>query len=59
MTGVLKSLFSAVIIISGFVAAISVLGSAWPTWLLVVTGFVGGNLIVTVTTLAFVKEWAV
>ena len=59
MAGVLKSLVSAVIIISGFIAAISLLGSAWPTWILVLTGFVGGNLIVTVTTLAFAKEWAV
>ena len=57
MVGALKTLLSAGIMIAGFTVVVSVLGNGWPVWVLMLSGLLGGNVIITLSTLAFAKEW--
>lgn len=57
MSGLLKTIFLVVLGFGLFTLAFSMIGSAWPTWVLIVLGFFGGNTIVALSTLVFIKEW--
>jgi hypothetical protein len=57
MVGVLKTLAAAIFGLALFAFMVNLLGATWPAWLLVLVGFIGGNMIVALCTLAFVKEW--
>jgi hypothetical protein len=57
MAGMCKTVSATTIILAAFAMAANILFGAWPAWALILVGFLGGNVIVALSTLAFAKEW--
>jgi ABC-type sulfate transport system permease subunit len=57
MAGMLKTASTTTVLLAAFAMAINMFFGAWPAWALVLIGFLGGNMIVALSTLAFVNEW--